>query len=137
MGPRTGLDAVEGRKMYLHLRESKSDSSIVLLVGTIATGLPPPPSVNKQSIFSSLEGIIYILSLFLWLYSPLDLGRFFSFLIHTKSAELPGRRISPSQSHYLHTEQHKYRINAHRHPCLEWDSNPRSQCSSAPRRFMP
>jgi hypothetical protein len=22
-----------------------------------------------------------------------------------------------------HTEQHKHRINAHRHPCLEWDSN--------------
>jgi hypothetical protein len=25
----------------------------------------------------------------------------------------------------LHTEHH--RINAHRHPCHEWDSNPRSQ----------
>jgi hypothetical protein len=23
--------------------------------------------------------------------------------------------------------QHKHTINAHRHPCLEWDSNPRSQ----------
>jgi hypothetical protein len=29
------------------------------------------------------------------------------------------------------------RINANRHPCLEWDSNPRSQCSSEQRHFMP
>jgi hypothetical protein len=36
-----------------------------------------------------------------------------------------------------HTEQHKHRINAHRHPCLEWDSNPRSQLSSERRQFMP
>jgi hypothetical protein len=28
-----------------------------------------------------------------------------------------------------YTEQHRHRINAHRHPCHEWDSNPRSQCS--------
>jgi hypothetical protein len=27
--------------------------------------------------------------------------------------------------------------NAHRHPCLEWDPNPRSQCSRERRRFMP
>jgi hypothetical protein len=27
-----------------------------------------------------------------------------------------------------HTGQHKHRINAHIHPCFEWDSNPRSQC---------
>jgi hypothetical protein len=35
--------------------------------------------------------------------------------------------ISPSQGRYLHIEQHKHRMNAHRHPCLEWDSNPWSQ----------
>jgi hypothetical protein len=29
-----------------------------------------------------------------------------------------------------------HRINVHRHPCLEWDSNPRSQCSSGRIRFM-
>jgi hypothetical protein len=29
-----------------------------------------------------------------------------------------------------HTGQHEHRINAHRHPCLEWESNPRSRCSS-------
>jgi hypothetical protein len=49
------------------------------------------------------------------------LGRFFSFLIHTQSVGLLGRGISPSQGRYLHTKQHE-----HRHPCLEWESNPRS-----------
>jgi hypothetical protein len=38
--------------------------------------------------------------------------------------------IGPSQGRYLHTEQHKHRINANRYPCFEWDSNPRSQRSS-------
>jgi hypothetical protein len=57
-----------------------------------------------------------------------DLDRFFSFLICTHSVGLLGRGISPSQGRYLHTEQHKHRINSHRYPCLEWDSNPRSQC---------
>jgi hypothetical protein len=37
--------------------------------------------------------------------------------------------ISPSQGLYLYKEQHKHRINAHGHSCLEWDSNPRSKCS--------
>jgi hypothetical protein len=32
---------------------------------------------------------------------------------------------------------HKYRINADKHRCLEWDSNPRSQGSSGRRHFMP
>jgi hypothetical protein len=44
-----------------------------------------------------------------------DLGRFFSFLIYTQSVGLLGRGISPSQGNYLHREQHKHRINAHRH----------------------
>jgi hypothetical protein len=55
------------------------------------------------------------------------LGRFFSFLIHTQLLGLLGRGISPSQGRYQHTQQRKHRINAHIHPCLEWDSNPRSQ----------
>jgi hypothetical protein len=31
----------------------------------------------------------------------------------------------------------KNRINAHRHPCLKWDSNPRSQCLRWRRQFIP
>jgi hypothetical protein len=62
----------------------------------------------------------------------LDLGRFFSFWIPYTVGVSPWMGISPSQSRYLHTEQHK----AHRQPCLEWDSNPRSQRSSERRQFM-
>jgi hypothetical protein len=47
------------------------------------------------------------------------------------------RSIGPSQGRYLHTAQHKHRINAHRHPCLEWDSIPRYQRLSGLRQFMP
>jgi hypothetical protein len=65
-----------------------------------------------------------------------DLGRFSGFLIYIQSVELLGREISPSQGDYLRTEQHKHRINAHRHPCLEWDSSPRSQCSGGWRWLM-
>jgi hypothetical protein len=61
---------------------------------------------------------------------------FFSSIIYTQSVELLGRVIPSSQGRYLHTEQHKHRTNAHRHPCLEWDLNPRSQRSSERRRSM-
>jgi hypothetical protein len=37
----------------------------------------------------------------------------------------------------LRRTTHKRRINADRHPCLEWDSNPRSQCLSVRRHFVP
>jgi hypothetical protein len=49
-----------------------------------------------------------------------------------QSVGLLGRWISPSQERCLYT----HRINAGKHPCLEWDSNPWSQCSSGRRQFM-
>jgi hypothetical protein len=65
-------------------------------------------------------------TIYLWLYSPLlGLGRLFSFLtLYTVGrnpwkGEQPVARPLPKQRH---------RINAYRHPCLEWDSNPRPQC---------
>jgi hypothetical protein len=79
------------------------------------------------------------LSIYLSIYgctAPVDLGRFFSFLIYTESIGLLGRGISPSQGRYLHTEQHKHKIIAHRRPFHECDSNPRSQFSSGRRQFM-
>jgi hypothetical protein len=60
----------------------------------------------------------------------------FSFLILGQSVGLFWRGISPSQSRYLHSEQHKHRINSDTHPCFEWDSNPRSQCSSGRRQSL-
>jgi hypothetical protein len=59
----------------------------------------------------------------------LDLYRFFSFLIfHTVHKTLwkgdqPIARPLPA---HTHTVQHRHRINAYRHPCLKWNSNPRS-----------
>jgi hypothetical protein len=80
--------------------------------------------------------VVLLLTVYLWLYNHCGSWPFFQFLkIYTVG--LLGRGISPSQGHYLHTEQHKHRINAHRHPCLGWNSNPRSQCSSGRRRLVP
>jgi hypothetical protein len=63
-----------------------------------------------QLIFPSL----YMENLFVWLYSPLlSLGSFFSFLIVHKVGRAPWTGISPPQGIYLHTEQHKHRINSH------------------------
>jgi hypothetical protein len=56
---------------------------------------------------------------------------------YTQSVWLLGREISPSLGHYVYTGKHKQRINARKHPCLEWDSNPRSQCLSERRQFTP
>jgi hypothetical protein len=53
-----------------------------------------------------------------------------------QSVGLLGWRISQSQGRYLHIGQHKHRINAYRHPCFKWNSNPRSQCSSGRWQFM-
>jgi hypothetical protein len=53
------------------------------------------------------------------------------FLNVRHSVGLLGRVISPSQGRCLHTGQHKHNNRRiHRHRCLEWDSNPRSQRSS-------
>jgi hypothetical protein len=60
---------------------------------------------------------ICIFNLFIhqWLYSPLlGLGLFFRLVIYfTHKVGLYGQVISPSQGRYLHTGQHKHRINAH------------------------
>jgi hypothetical protein len=42
-----------------------------------------------------------------------DLGHFFRFLIYAQSVGLLGRGISPSQSRYLHIEQHKQNKRTH------------------------
>jgi hypothetical protein len=53
------------------------------------------------------------------------------FLNLRQSVGLLGLGIGLSQGRYLTQTQNK-----HRHPCLERDSNPRSQCSSGRRHFM-
>jgi hypothetical protein len=59
-----------------------------------------------------------------------DLGRFYSFLIYTQSVGLLGRGSARRKNN-------TNRINAHRHPCLEWDLNPWSKCSCERRQSMP
>jgi hypothetical protein len=49
-----------------------------------------------------------------------------------ESVELLGREINASQDHYLTQTQKK-----RRHPCHEWNSNPRSQCWSEPLTALP
>jgi hypothetical protein len=65
-----------------------------------------------------------------WLYSPLlGSGLFFSSVsFFTQTVGLLGWVIRQSQGRYLHTGQHKQNKRTHRHPSLEWNSNPRSQC---------
>jgi hypothetical protein len=69
-------------------------------------------SIGFKSALISVGGsrVITTYSL-LFYYGPtalcLDFGRFFSFLIYTKSVGLLELGISPSQGHYLDTEQYK------------------------------
>jgi hypothetical protein len=82
--------------------------------------------------------VLLIHYIYLWLYSALlDLGRFFSFLIFYTVSTTPWTGDQPVVRPLpAHRTAHKHRINTHRHPCLEWDSNPWSQCSSGRRQFM-
>jgi hypothetical protein len=43
----------------------------------------------------------------------------------------------PCRKAAIYTGPHGHRRNADRHPYLEWDSNPRSQCSRGERYFLP
>jgi hypothetical protein len=88
------------------------------------------------SIHSSIHLLIRP-SIYLWLYSPLlDLGRVPVSWSFTGSVGLLEQVIRLSQGRYLHTGQHKHRINAHIHSCLKWVSNPPSQCPSGRRQFL-
>jgi hypothetical protein len=65
----------------------------------------------------------------------------FGFLDLRQSVGLLGRVISSSQGLYLYanTEKctHTHTHTNTKHPCLEWDSNPRSRLPTERRQFMP
>jgi hypothetical protein len=90
------------------------------------------------SVCLSVRRSVY-LSVCLWFYNPLlDLGRFFSFLILCTVGRTPRTGGSARRKAATYTGQHKHKINVYTDiPCLEWDSNSRSQCSSDRRQFMP
>jgi hypothetical protein len=64
----------------------------------------------------------------------LDLGLFFSFLIIYTVGRTPWTGDQPV-ARPLST--HRTTQNKSKHPCLEWNSNPRSQRSNERRQFMP
>jgi hypothetical protein len=117
----------ESYRLYMRLRNWKSGQDptkdctaiiiIIIIIIIINHRGRTLHNSGKYIIYNFLHTYVY-----LWLYSPCGpWPLFFSFLIYTHSVGFLGRGISPSQGRYLHTEQHKHRINAHRHPCLEWD----------------
>jgi hypothetical protein len=71
-----------------------------------------------------------------WLYSPLlGPGRFLNFVILYTVGRTPGTG-SACHKAFTYTRKNINRINAHRHSCLGWDSNPRPRRLSRRRRFM-
>jgi hypothetical protein len=73
--------------------------------------------------------------IYLRLYSPLlGLDRFFSFLILYAVGMTPWTGDQPV-ARPLPT--HSTTQTQNKHPCLEWDSNPRSQCSNEGKRLVP
>jgi hypothetical protein len=59
------------------------------------------------------------------------------FLNPNTVGKTPWAGVQPVTKPLLTQDNRKHRINAHRHPCLELNSNPRSQCSSDQRQFKP
>jgi hypothetical protein len=87
------------------------------------------------TIHSSIHSFIHQ-----WLHSPLFCsGLFFSFVIFShKDGRIPwtgDQPVARPLPTHRTTEPQNKRTN--RHPCLEWDSNPRSQRSSERKQFMP
>jgi hypothetical protein len=83
---------------------------------------------------------IHVKTLLLWLYTLLlGLGRFFSFLIPYTVGRTPWTGDQPVANPLptYWTTQTQNKLIKCRHPCLEWDSNPRSQRPSERRQFMP
>jgi hypothetical protein len=116
VGFKSGLDAMEKRRM-LPCRGSKPyRSARVLLLYRLSypdsspqlgLGLPP------------------------W-NSPFHFG---FFLDPTQSVGLLGRVISSSQGLWLYTNTEKRTYTNTKHPCPEWDSNPRSRVPSERRQY--
>jgi hypothetical protein len=81
---------------------------------------------SKILVFSSFRILFNLYSaisnfLSMALQSLVDLGHFISFLIYAQSVGFLGRGSAGLEAATY--TQHKHRINAHRHPCLEWDWN--------------
>jgi hypothetical protein len=85
------------------------------------------------SVYSFIHSFIHQ-----WLYSRLLGPGVFSFIIFFTQSRSPWTSDQPV-ARPLPTERTTQTQNksTHRHPWLEWDSNPRSQLWREPRQFMP
>jgi hypothetical protein len=83
-----------------------------------------------------LHRFLVCLSIYLRLYSPCGPWPLFQFLNLYTAGRTPWTGHQPVARPLPTYRTTQYRINAHGHPCLEWDSNTRSQCSSGRGRFM-
>jgi hypothetical protein len=96
----------------------------------------------EASVVSVDARVVYF---FFFFYYSLLIRRsgLFSFRINLRLWSLytvgrtPCSGDQPCNKATTNTGQHKRRRNADRHPCLEWDSNPWSQCLSGRKHFMP
>jgi hypothetical protein len=68
------------------------------------------------------------------LFGPWPLFHIINF-VHSRWDFLDGESVRHKTATY--TQNNTNTMNAHREPCLEWDSNPWSQRSSERRHFMP
>jgi hypothetical protein len=115
--------------------KGKNNASGCMRTGCFREGRKQQQRVGANFIMgiSTIRTSLQILiSLYSFTALLLDLGRFFSFLILYTFGRTPWTGDQPF-ARPLPT----HRINGHRHPCLEWDSNPRSQRSSEGRQYMP
>jgi hypothetical protein len=113
-------------------KKDRHRSSIVTVDWNIPRLCSSP--LQRLHIFNYVHSFIHIPVAPTWSKRhPWKASFHFSFLIFRQSVGLLGRGISPSQGRYLHRTtqtQNKRRE-------LELDSNPRSQCSSERKQFMP
>jgi hypothetical protein len=115
-----------------HLRNTISDSCCYTI----------PLSTKYFLYFFRYQMCILILSVFIPITPTWSIERPWNALFHFNFLILDSRydSLDGGSAHRkaaTNTGQYKHRIHADNHPCLEWDSNPRSQCSSDRRQFMP
>jgi hypothetical protein len=93
----------------------------------------------KQTAFRRTSHILQGHNLSLWLsVLLLELGRFFSFLVLFTVGRTPLTGDQPvAKPLPTHRKTQTQNKRTHRHPCLKWDSNPWSQCSSERRHSIP
>jgi hypothetical protein len=98
-----------------------------------------PYQLILLTLKSSIQALRYRQTrrFFQWLYSPcwapsLFFSSVISFYTHGRTHWKSDKSVARPLPTHRTTQTQKKRI--HRHPCLEWDSNPRSQLSSERRQ---